>query len=154
MVHWCISHCMNHKPLELVLLFIHFILFSKRLMYMYIQFKELQIFLEKSISFLRLYSSVRVHFSCISTKKKKRPKNTETNKGIFQSSFLRNYSYAMFFKMSFKTIVHNLLGKCCYSPLIFSQKGLLWTLQILYLLQKTNLKINNRTISLVYTLFH
>lgn len=70
MVHWCISQCMNHKPLELVLLFIHFILFSKRLMYMYIQFKELQVFLEKSISFLWLYSSVRVHFFCISTRKK------------------------------------------------------------------------------------
>jgi len=47
-----VHECTNHKLLELVLLFIHFILFFEKLMYMYTWFKELQIFLEKSISFL------------------------------------------------------------------------------------------------------
>lgn len=103
MVHWCISQSMNHKPLELVLIFIHFILFSKRLMYMYIQFKELQIFLEKSILFLWLYSSVRARFSFISTKKTPKP---QRQKGIFQSSFLRNYSCFSKYNLKLLYIIH------------------------------------------------
>lgn len=102
MVHWCISQCMNHKPLELLLLFIHFILFSKRLMYMYIQFKELQIFLEKSISFLWLYSSVQVHFFFISTKKK--PKTQRPTKEFSRLHFSETIHVSCFSKYRLKLL--------------------------------------------------